>query len=343
MTGTPLMSGLDDIMSPLRLIWTKTGFDAVTGLANFGDIEGLWKPEYDPSNGNVWGDGTTTKGIFAPEFKEQNPAEGWDQMQSFYRQTGVKIWQLCPPIVEAAGQHSSWSSSFGQNVVSVILRVLSLCRSLHSRLLLPDGSVSYPGADLLPMTIVTEELNYGQEYQHDIKEHGRTSASNLFAAVRSRNFALSKSTLTRTRKSGLISFSAYREGILVAHDWRNHIIYGKLGKTIDIGSYTIEKTHKTFLDALKTSKEDKEPVVGIKQIEGLLRYSNNDGLDYFFARTSLDSDISSPSDRSGWLHWLCATSPILGRSLELAHRSFFLIHEQKERLIIYVNTPWIQQ
>lgn len=317
------MSGLYDIMSPLRLIWDKTGFDAVTGLANFGDIDGLWKPEYDPSNYNVWGDGTATKGIFTPEFKEQNPSEGWDQMQSSYRQTGVKIWQLCPPIVEAAGQRASWSSSFGQNVVSAIFRILSLCRSLHSRLLLPDGTVSYPGADLLPMTIATEELNYDKENQTRIKEHGRESARKSFATVRSGDFMLSQGTLTRARKSGVIAFSPYREGILVAHDWRNHeIIISNMG------------------EAKKLCKKDKVPILGVEHIERLLSTDRNAGLGYLFAQTRLDPNVNSLSDRSGWLHWLCASSPILSRSLELAHR---YIHEQKERLVIYVDTPWIQQ
>ncbi|KAL6901178.1 hypothetical protein GGI43DRAFT_383518 [Trichoderma evansii] len=280
------------------------------------------KPEYDPSNDNVWGDGTATKGIFTPEFKEQNPSEGWDQMQSFYRQTGVKIWQLCPPIVEEAGQRASWSSSFGQKVVSVILRILSLCRSLHSRLLLPDGTVSYPDADLLPMTIATEELNYDKKNQNRIKEHGRESARKSFATVRSGDFILSQKTLTRARKSGVIAFSPYREGVLVAHDWRNNEIINS-----DMG------------DVKKISKRDKVPILGVKHIEGLL-LSRNDGLGYFFNKTRLDLDANYHSDRSGWLHWLCATSPILSRSLELAHR---YIHEQKERLIIYVDTPWIQQ
>lgn len=71
------MSGLWDMMSPLRLIWTKTGFDAVNRLADFGDIQGLWKPEYDPYIDNMWEDGTTTNGIFTIHFRQRNPSEGW--------------------------------------------------------------------------------------------------------------------------------------------------------------------------------------------------------------------------------------------------------------------------
>lgn len=333
------MSGLCDIMSPLRLIWTKVGFSAVNGLADFGDIEGLWKPEYDPSNDNTWEDGTTTKGIFTTQFKQNNPSEGWDQMQAFYQQTGVKIWQLCPPVVQAAGERASWSSSFGQNVVSVILRILSLCRSFYSRLRLPDGSVSYPGADLPPMTISTEELNYDQRYQNRIKEHGQKIASDLFATSRSGIFKLNKGTLAGTRESGLIDFSAYREGILVAHDWRNHKIF-----------HAIEKEPNATRDANVSQlrphlrrnipKRYKVPTVGVKHIEELLSLDKNAGLDYFFALTCLDPDVISPAGRSGWLYWLCATSPILCRCLELAHR---YVHLQKERLIIYVDILWIQQ
>lgn len=333
------MSGLCDIMSPLRLIWTKTGFDAVNGLADFGNIEGLWKPEYDPCIDNTWEDGTTTNGIFTIHFKQRNPSEGWGQMQSFYKKTSVKIWQLCPPIVQMAGERASWSSSFGQNVVSVILRTLSLRRSLYSPLRLPDGSVSYPGADLLPMTIATEELSYDQRYQTKIKEHGQTIASDLFATSRSGTFKLNKGTLADTRERGLINFSAYRKGIMVAHDWRNQEIL----RVIEKASGAIRGANGTRLRLRlrwNIPKRYKVPTVGIKHIGELLSIDKNAGLDFFFTSTCLDPDVIAPAGRSGWLYWLCATSPILARSLELAHR---YIHEQKERLIIFVDTLWIQQ
>lgn len=41
-----------------------------------------------------------------------------------------------------------------------------------------------------------------------------------------------------------------------------------------------------------------------------------------------------------YVYWLCASNPILTRGMELAHKYVYLY---RERIVIYVDTPWIQQ
>ncbi|KAM0263140.1 hypothetical protein ACHAQJ_001293 [Trichoderma viride] len=330
-------------MSPLVLMWARTGIKGVTGYADYGSILGLWRTNYDPTKENQWEDGTSTRGIFTSEFKAKYPSKSWDELEEFHRRTGVKIWQLDPVIVDAAGRQAEWSSSFGQGVVSAILGLVSLRRSLRSRLVLPDGSACYPGAGLLPMTITTEELNFDSERQSYIRDHGRTCATNAFAPSSSENYAVSQGGISSTQQEGSINFSAYREGVLVAYDWRNSkILYTNVEDIFGADIQTIENALTAFRDKNITpstqlqrhsggSTKDKGPTVGLEHVQRLLSFDQNAGLDYFFTRTCLDPDVNSPTGRSGWLNWLCATSPILARCLELTHK---YVLQDKERIVV---------
>ncbi|KAL7906500.1 P-loop containing nucleoside triphosphate hydrolase protein [Trichoderma velutinum] len=352
-TGTPLMSSLHDIMSPLILLWTKIGIKAATEYADYGNIQGLWRTSYDPDNNNQWEDGSSTLGVFTAEFKGKYPPKSWDEMEDFYKRTGVKIWQLNPVIVEAAGRKAEWSSSFGQNVVSAIFGLLALRRCLRSRLVLPNGTACYPGAELPPMTIATEELNFDSKRQSYIRDHGRICATNSFLpGPAGENFNVSQEGISSTQHEGSINFSAYREGVLVAYDCRNsNIIYSNVEDIFGADMKTIENAITAFRDGNVTlssklqrhgsgSDKGKGPIVGVEHLQRLLSFDQNAGLDYFFSRACLDPDVNSPAGRSGWLNWLCATSPILSRCLELTHR---YVLQDKERIVVYVDTRWIQQ
>lgn len=340
-------------MSPLVLLWEKIGIKAVTEYVDYGNIQGLWRTSYDPDNQNQWEDGTSTVGIFTAKFKAKYPSKTWDEMEGFYNRTGVKIWQLNPVIVEAAGRKAEWSSSFGQNVVSAILGLLALQRSLISRLVLPDGTACYPRTDLPPMTIATEELNFDSKRQSYIRDHGRLCATHSFLpGPADEIFTAGRGGVSSTQYEGSINFSAYRQGVLVAYDYRNsNIIHSKVEDIFGADVTTIENVITAFRDGKIMpssqlqrhdggSDKGKGPAVGIEHLQRVLSFDQNAGLDYFFSLTRLDPYVNSPTGRSGWLNWLCATSPILSRCLELAHR---YVLQDKERIVVYVDTRWIQQ
>lgn len=44
--------------------------------------------------------------------------------KTMYKESSMEIWRLCPTLVDAAGRADSWSSAFGQNLVSKILEHL---------------------------------------------------------------------------------------------------------------------------------------------------------------------------------------------------------------------------
>ncbi|UKZ74010.1 hypothetical protein TrVFT333_001664 [Trichoderma virens FT-333] len=143
-TGTPL-SNLQDILSPLSLIWKKVGIK-VPGIwpIKAGDLEGLWSEDDDLfKRENVFADGFKIHGIFAESFAAENPSTEWRKLKDFYRRTRIKLWQIDPSLVELAGREAEWSTKFGKKVVPVILGIVSLRRTLRSRLILPDGSISF--------------------------------------------------------------------------------------------------------------------------------------------------------------------------------------------------------
>jgi hypothetical protein len=66
--------------------------------------------------------------------------------------------------------------------MSVVLKAISLQWTLRSRLILPNGQVSFPAADLLPMTIITEELTFDRARRPLVLDHGRKMARKTYIA-----------------------------------------------------------------------------------------------------------------------------------------------------------------
>lgn len=194
------------------------------------------------------------------------------------------------------------------------------------------------------MTIVTEELNFDGKHQSYIQDHGRTCATNSFIPGQGGNFTASRGNISSSQQERSINFSAYREGMLIAYDWRNSkILYSNIEEIFGADANTDESAITAFRDVnippssqLQShgGRNDKGrgPTVGVKHVQTLLSYDRNAGLDYFFTRTCLDPDVNALTGRSGWLNWVCATSPILARCLELAHK---YVLQDKERTVVY--------
>ncbi|KAL7929446.1 hypothetical protein V8C35DRAFT_284402 [Trichoderma chlorosporum] len=283
-TGTPLMSGLIDILSPLSLMWPKFGLEMPFLLGHDIDyLEGLWRDEYDP---------------FA-EVKK-------------FLERDIRIWQIDPHLVERVGRAAQWSSSFGKDVISVVLKVVSLRRTLQSRLVLPDGEVCFPASGLQPMKIVTEELTFDKKRRAVVLQYGRVAATNTFPVPSGalQHYIASQEGITASGREGSINFSAYREGILVAFDCRNiKILYEDVGHIFgpDVGNMAkalanvrdsrqpLTETQRSRL--IRRATKDDQPTVGVEHLQKLLSFDNNAGLSYYFSRACLDPDVIAPAER----------------------------------------------
>ncbi|KAK4061812.1 hypothetical protein Trihar35433_9412 [Trichoderma harzianum] len=200
------------------------------------------------------------------------------------------------------------------------------------------------------MTIVTEELNFDGKHQSYIQDHGRTCATNSCIPGQGGNFTASRGNISSSQQERSINFSAYREGMLIAYDWRNSkILYSNIEEIFGADANTDESAITAFRDVnippssqLQShgGRNDKGrgPTVGVKHVQTLLSYDRNAGLDYFFTRTCLDPDVNALTGRSGWLNWVGATSPILARCLELAHK---YVLQDKERTVVLLFAAMI--
>lgn len=355
-TGTPLMSSLQDILSPLHLMWPRFGIDMpLLRSSEIGYWEGLWREDYDPEKEwNVFDRRRKTRGILSQSFIEEHPSKYWGKVKKFLRD-GVKIWQLNPFFVEGVGREAEWSSAFGKDVVSVILRAVSLRRTQRSRLLLPNGEVCFPSADMLPMKIISEELTFDKTRKNLVRKHGRDAAKNMFlmASNTLQEFTASpQGIINPSDREPSINFSAYREGVLVAFDFRNlKILYTNVDEIFGKDIPNIAKALASVRDSQTTTKsqqqrlfqranKDDMPMVGVEHLQQLLGFDNNCGLNYVFTRSCLDPDVIAPAERIGWLRWLTASSPMSARIIELCHD--YVIKNQK-RVVVYIDTPWIQQ
>ncbi|QPC60884.1 hypothetical protein HYE67_003115 [Fusarium culmorum] len=109
-TGTPILSSLQDLISPLSLIWNAYNIAI--------DSPGLYDETYDPYQAkNVFQKGTTV-GIFHEDFLAE--CSDWKPLMDIYEASGrtCKLWIVNPTIFKHAGKTLEWGTNAGHLVVS---------------------------------------------------------------------------------------------------------------------------------------------------------------------------------------------------------------------------------
>lgn len=115
-------------------------------------------------------------------------------------------------------------------------------------------------------------------------------------------FTASPQGINASDCEALINFDAYREGILVAFDFRNlKILYTNVDEIFDRDVFNISKALVSVRDSqtitksqqrfLQRANKDDMPAVGVEHSQQLLGFDNNCGLEYVFTRACLDSDV----------------------------------------------------
>lgn len=342
-----MISGLQDILSPVALMWQKYDF----GHTNWerlmlGDLSHLWHDQYDPFKKVNSIVGTETLGVFHDSngFIE---SEAGQKMHKFWLDHKWPVWQLCPDLVKLAGDQGKWGIGFAKCVVSKILSMLSLRRTLRTPLALPDGKITYPALELPPMTVLTEELYYDTLNRAKVQEHGEAMA--LSCVRESPTGDLVDFTPTKGLH-GQINFGPYREGVLGAHDVRNiHLLNMDATQLFGPSRESAAKELCLLRDSnlekatteAKNAEKTKEPViVGVEHVKNLAMASMHGGLDFFYSQTRTDDHIPTLVGPQQWMRWLCGGSPILSRLIELCYK---YVRKENERVVVYLDTPWIQK
>ncbi|KAF5004982.1 hypothetical protein FDECE_8547 [Fusarium decemcellulare] len=89
----------------------------------------------------------------------------------------------------------------------------------------------------------------------------------------------------------------------------------------------------------KVIKQIDGPVVGVEHANHLTKGDVNGGFTLLYHMTRRDPDMLAPTDRVAQLRWMAAERPVMVRTLDLLYCYFI---EQRKRVLLYVDVPWIQ-
>ncbi|KAH7482710.1 hypothetical protein FOMA001_g7358 [Fusarium oxysporum f. sp. matthiolae] len=135
----------------------------------------------------------------------------------------------------------------------------------------------------------------------------------------------------------------HRKAVLNSFDWRNKIL--------------LELEEPPFLATVATAKSTMkqllDPEIEEHCIEGfwssevvqlvdtykLLRDDQTCGLRLLYDQAIDEKNRHAPTDRIDCIRWVCYYNPIMTQALELAYK---YCRDDKERLVVYVEEPWIQ-
>ncbi|KAF5584723.1 snf2 family helicase [Fusarium subglutinans] len=347
-TGTPVQSSFRDLLSPLSLMWAAYG---------------LYDESYDPyTEENKFDDRkNVTHGIFTETYLTKFPQ--FAVLKDVFNKSDGKcrLWMANPDIFRAAGSAFNWGTDAGHRVVRPIYKMLQVRRTMRTPLKLPDGKVYYPAQDLLPSTIVLEEVTHDEteEIFDLVQKMGQDQAKKLYqkkmkeSSIEDMHRSGNSETINRQSEDSIrkINFGEHRKGVLTSFDWRNYKLLYPDNPVLFGGEDAVNQSIKVLRDPRtartnsQMQRENKKeatsslPVVGVDKVEELLRDDINGGLSFFFGLTNNAPSFLPPGDRATYIHWLCYESPVMTRALELVWQ---YVREEKERVLVYVDTPWIQ-
>lgn len=172
---------------------------------------------------------------------------------------------------------------------------------MRTPLQLPDGKVCCPAQDLLPSTIVLEEVTHDEtkEIFDLVRTMGQYQAKKLFqkktkeSSIEDMHRSGNSEAINRQINDSppKMNFGEHRKGVLTSFDWRNYkllypdnpIVFGDEDAVNQrIKSLRDSTVVRTNSEMARESKTPPSPVVGVDKVEELLRDDINGGLNFFF-------------------------------------------------------------
>ncbi|EXL93353.1 hypothetical protein NOF04DRAFT_13936 [Fusarium oxysporum II5] len=135
----------------------------------------------------------------------------------------------------------------------------------------------------------------------------------------------------------------HRKAVLNSFDWRNKILLELEEPPFLATVATAKSVMKQLLD-LEIEEHCIEgfgssEVVQLVDTYKLLRDDQTCGLRLLYDQAIDEKNRHAPTDRIDCIRWVCYYNPIMTRALELAYK---YCRDDKERLVVYVEDPWIQ-
>ncbi|KAI1063107.1 hypothetical protein LB507_005615 [Fusarium sp. FIESC RH6] len=223
---------------------------------------------------------------------------------------------------------------------------------------LPDGNISFPAIDLLPLTILVEETQHDptSDLTISVESMDKAHAQRLYSQNRSswiidmQNNSASTKVTGESDSAPRLKLGENRKGVLGAFDFRNDKIPNPktpaLYRTLDEVNEAIAmlkdpdliRTNSELEREKKKQAKSSPPVVGVQKIYDLVHNDPHGGLSYFDYTASDDPSTRAPRGGVAYLFWMGHKSPVMVRALELVWQ---YVRDQGQRVLIYVDTPWI--
>lgn len=138
-------------------------------------------------------------------------------------------------------------------------------------------------------------------------------------------------------------FDEHRKGNLRCFDLRNLKFLNSdqpcYSATLDAAKMVVEALKDTRARPLPVASHQSETMADVVGTYDMVRGDGSCGLKLLHDQTNTGPSMVPPSTRLDYVHLVCSYSPIMTRALDLAIK---YCKDNKERLLVYVEDPWIQ-
>nr|RBQ85283.1 hypothetical protein FVER53263_03515 [Fusarium verticillioides] len=155
-------------------------------------------------------------------------------------------------------------------------------------------------------------------------------------------FDLGVSDMEHLIKLPSSKYLKHRKAVLTSFDWRNKILLEleepPFRATVDNAKSAMKDLLNPEIEEFQIAGVGSEEVTPLYNAYKQLRDDQTCGLRLLFDQAIGQRSRHAPTDRMDCIRWVCYYNPIMTRALEVANK---YCGDDKERLVVYVEDPWI--
>ncbi|KAL2172939.1 uncharacterized protein P884DRAFT_303954 [Thermothelomyces heterothallicus CBS 202.75] len=392
-TATPVLNSIEDYFGLILQIWRRAGFFDFTlppeandwaYIMNYFNMVPialrevkneircrnlhLWRDDYSNQNHIRLNNETLTNAML---WYKQGSGPDRRYLLDWSMKTGIKWWLLHPSAMRKIKADKSLESLGGEGIYREVQQIVTVRLPLNAKIVLPDGTFTYPREEMPPIDIRYVEVKYnkarGDHIANTTTELLKVlpTIGDLFDHADVRKTRRQAKAVPRDKKAGRINIHCHRLLTLGAVDYRSFIILTEVEDRLSIQkgydylykqakSGTLERMLPTepnqraeaMKQVLRFSKQGKfmdqaspGPKMGSAHTEELAEQHPSGGLVWLYSISPETVNTVAPTSRFGMLYWVLNESPVLVEMFRLVLE----IRQAGLRGLIVVNSPWLQK
>ncbi|EFX01739.1 snf2 family helicase [Grosmannia clavigera kw1407] len=301
-SATPFLNIIQDIRGALTILTehAKIGFQ-VPSIGNA--AKRLYEDDFNPETEELEHLGF----LAGPGLIAKFP--GMTEVIDAWRADGKRYWQAQSQVLMTRGQNMAWSTEFLTTAVHKALRLIQLRRSMHTPLILPDGSTTTPGDDLPAFAIRTHVL----QHHNELTDMVQKLTDNLLARTRFRRSRRRRADGEATAKKPTAILDRRAAALVAFNACAAYMVQNRRGNKAILGVPDMEELRQAGpAGALST-----------------IMYETNTGA----------AAMMMPTGRAEMATFAMRFSPVLAKVVQLAIEAV----QAKERILIMVDQIWAQE